>query len=94
MSERSDKPRSRGVVRTASIIQFVPRGIFDDAATKLMGEAFDAACDAMHDTGQPHVVYEVMAKRIIAAATKGERDVTRLRNAALAALANSSRPIE
>jgi hypothetical protein len=86
--------RSRGVVRTASIIQFLPRGIFDDAATKLMGEAFDAACSAMHDTGQPHVVYEVMAKRIIAAAAKGERDPMRLRDAALAALANSSRPID
>jgi hypothetical protein len=91
---KSDKARNRGVVRTASIIQFVPRGIFDDAATKLMGEAFDAACDAMHDTGQPHVVYEVMAKRIMAAASKGERDLTRLRDAALAALGNSSRPIE
>jgi hypothetical protein len=93
MSDKSDS-RNRGVVRTASIIQFVPRGIFDDGITKVMGEAFDAACNAMHDTGQPHVVYEVMAKRIIAAATKGERDVTRLRDAALTALANSSRPIE
>jgi hypothetical protein len=93
MSENSNT-RSRGVVRTASIIQFLPRGIFDDTATKIMGEAFDAACNAMHDTGQPHVVYEVMAKRIIAAAAKGERDLTRLRDAALTALANSSRPID
>jgi hypothetical protein len=94
MPQNNEERRSRGVVQTASIIQSLPRGVFDDAATKRMGEAFDAACKAMHDTGQPHVVYEVMAKRIIAAATKGERDVTRLRDAALAALANSSRPIE
>jgi hypothetical protein len=69
-----------------SILPFVPRGVFDDATTRIMGEAFDAACKELHDTGQPAVVYEVMAKRIIAAARRGERDVTRLRNAALAAL--------
>ena len=69
-----------------SILQFVPRGVFDDQTTLLMGEAFDAACRELHDTGQPAVVHEVMAKRIIAAARKGERDVMRLRNAALAAL--------
>jgi hypothetical protein len=70
----------------ASIIPFVPRGVFDDAATKVMGAAFEAACEALHDTGQPPVVHEVMARRIIAAARKGERDVVRLRDAALAAM--------
>lgn len=60
--------------------------MFDDATTRIMGEAFDAACKELHDTGQPAVVHEVMAKRIVAAARRGERDVTRLRNAALAAL--------
>ena len=69
-----------------SILPFVPRGVFDDATTRIMGEAFDAACKELHDTGQPAVVQEIMAKRIVAAARKGERDVTRLRNAALAAL--------
>jgi hypothetical protein len=72
-----------------SILQFVPRGVFDDQTTRLMGEAFDAACRDLHDTGQPGVVHEVMAKRIIAAARKGERDVTRLRNTALAAFGKS-----
>jgi hypothetical protein len=59
-----------------------------------MGEAFDAACKALHDRGQPTVVYEVIARRIIAAARKGERDVWRLRSAALQALAKSNRPVE
>jgi len=76
---------TRGV-RVGSILPFVPRGVFDDATTRIMGEAFDAACKALHDTGQPAVVQEVMAKRIIAAARRGERDVTRLRNTALSAL--------
>ncbi len=37
-------------------------------------------------SGQPELVHEVMAKRIIAAARKGERGVTRLRDIALAGL--------
>jgi hypothetical protein len=51
-----------------------------------MGEAFDAACEEVGDPGQPPVVREVMAKRIIDAARAGERDVTRLRDAALSGL--------
>jgi hypothetical protein len=53
-----------------SILPFLPRGVFDDAATKTMGEAFDAAWEALHDTGQLELVREVMARRIIAAPTK------------------------
>ena len=60
---------------------------FDDEATRLMGEAFDAACKGLRDTGQPALVREIIAKRIIKAARKGERDPARLRAAGLAALA-------
>jgi hypothetical protein len=59
---------------------------FDDEATRLMGEAFDAACKGLRDTGQPSAVQEVIAKRIIKAAMKGERDPARLRKAGPAAL--------
>jgi hypothetical protein len=59
---------------------------FDDYTIKAMGEAFDAACRALHDKGQPQVVYEVIAKHIIDAAKRGERDIARLRVAGLAAL--------
>jgi len=48
-----------------------------------MSEAFDAACKALNDTGQPESVLEVMAERIITAARLGERDPVRLRKAAL-----------
>ena len=38
----------------ASVLQFVRnKSDFDDEATRLMGEAFDAACKDLHDTGQP-----------------------------------------
>jgi hypothetical protein len=60
---------------------------FDDEATRLIGEAFDAACgDDLHDTGQHAVVREIIAKRIVEAAMKGERDPARLCAAGLAAL--------
>ena len=51
-----------------------------------MGAAFDSACQQLHDTGQPPIVHEVIAKRIIDAARAGERDPVRLRNAGLTAL--------
>jgi hypothetical protein len=52
-----------------------------------MSEAFDAACKMVNHTGQPSdVLREVLAQRIIAAATSGERDPVRLRAAALAGL--------
>ena len=71
----------------ASILPFICHNSdFDDEATRLMGEAFDAACNGLRDTGQPIVVQEVIAKRIIKAAMKGERDPARLRAAGLAAL--------
>jgi hypothetical protein len=72
-----------------SILQFIEKaglaGVFDDHATKVMGEAFDAARKDLHDTGQPDLVYEVIAKRIIEAAKSGERDPEKLRDWALTA---------
>ena len=71
----------------ATVLPFVlNKSDFDDEATRLMGEAFDAACKGLHDTGQPALVREIIAKRIIEAAKKGERDPVRLRDAGLAAL--------
>ena len=51
-----------------------------------MGEALDAACEGLRDTGQPALVREIIAERIIETAKKGERDPARLRSAGLAAL--------
>jgi hypothetical protein len=69
----------------ASILPLIRKAgaAFDDRVTQLMGEAFDSACQELHDTGQPPIVYEVIAKRIIDAAKAGERDLVRLRNAGL-----------
>jgi hypothetical protein len=72
----------------ASILPFIPKAgtVFDDRMTEIMGEAFDSACKELHDSGQPPVVYEVIARRIIDATRTGERDPVRLRNVGLAAL--------
>jgi hypothetical protein len=71
-----------------SILPFVRKAgaVFDDQVTQILGDAFDDACEELHDVGQPDVVYEVIAGRIIDAAKNGERDPGRLREAGLAAL--------
>lgn len=72
----------------ASILPFVRKSgvVFDDHVTALLGQAFDSASRELHDKGQPEIVYEIIALRIIEAAQKGERDVARLAAAGLAAL--------
>jgi hypothetical protein len=59
--------------------------VFDDQATKAMGEAFDAACKVLDEAGQWSVVYEAVAKCIIEIAKSGERDPNQLRDRALTA---------
>jgi hypothetical protein len=58
-------------------------GAFGPEAIAAMSEALEAACNELGDTGQPDVVREIMAGRIIGAARLGERDSARLRAAAL-----------
>jgi hypothetical protein len=72
----------------ASIRPFIKPGDgeFDDHATRVMGEAFDEARKKLHSAGQPTIVFETIAARIIAAASKGERDPVRLREAGLVGL--------
>ena len=56
---------------------------FEPEATAAMGEAFEAACKELHSAGVPEVARKLVARRIIAAARRGERDPVRLRTAAL-----------
>jgi hypothetical protein len=48
-----------------------------------MSEVLDAAFEELQNTGEPAVVRELVATRIIAAARLGERDLARLLQAAL-----------
>ena len=72
----------------ASILPFILKdgNVFDDRMTRIIGDAFDGACSELRDAGQPAIVYEVIAKRIIDAAKNGERDPVQLRNVGLAGL--------
>jgi hypothetical protein len=56
-----------------------------------MGDAFDAACKDLNGSGQPEIVREIIAKRILAAARNGERDPHRLCAKALDALGMTPR---
>ena len=69
-----------------NILTFLKENEFDVEATRLIGDAYDAACAMLHDKGQPGVVQEIIAKRIIAMATTGEREPKELARRALKTL--------
>jgi hypothetical protein len=64
---------------------FRPNESFDPEAVKAIGKAYDMAIAALHDRGQPDIVREVIARRIIKAAQKGELDPAKLCAVALSA---------
>jgi hypothetical protein len=72
----------------ASILPFIrpDDGSFDDEMTHRMGDAFDATIKVLRSTAQPAIVYASIAARIIEAASRGECDPMRLRQAGLTAL--------
>ena len=71
---------------------FKGRG-FDDEATQILGKAYDIACRSLHSKGQPPVVQEFLAKKIIEAAQYGERDPDRLAGIALGMLSPLHREV-
>jgi hypothetical protein len=77
----------------AEVLPFFQGAVFDTDAIRVMGEAFDRACHSLHDVGQPDLVREIIAKRIIEVARDGERDPDELCARALQALGFSIRQI-
>jgi hypothetical protein len=57
-----------------SIAQLFKEAGLDPELTRVMQEAFDRAARSLHDTGQPELIREVLAERIITAARRGVRD--------------------
>jgi hypothetical protein len=85
-SSAMGRMQTRAPISSASRRRLAEVGsVFDDHATKAMGEAFDAARKDLDEAGQPSVVYEAVAKRIIEVAKSGERDPNQLRDRALTA---------
>jgi hypothetical protein len=69
----------------SSIAPFID-GSYDPGALKIMGEAYDMARKKLHDRGQPVIVQEVLAGRIIALVKSGQRDPAKICNEALSSL--------
>jgi hypothetical protein len=57
-------------------------GAFEPETIAVMSEAFEAVCKQLSNAGR-QMAREVIARRIIAAATLGEHDPVRLRESAL-----------
>ena len=70
----------------SAIVPFFRDSGFDAEATRILGEAYDIACRSLHPKGRPPVVQELLAKKIIQVAQRGERDPDRLATIALGIL--------
>ena len=72
------------------IVEFFRKSDFDPETVKVLCDAYDRASKSLHDNGQPDIVKEVSALRIISLAQKGERDPDRLCARALAVLGDKA----
>ncbi len=73
------------------VLQFSRRDkTFDAETTAVLISAYEKATAAIEKSGQPCIMHEVAARRIIAMASKGERNPDRLCAAALATVAKSA----
>ena len=71
-------------------VQLFEQAAFDPDEVKILADAYDRARRSLHDRGQPAIVQEIIAQRIIALAKDGERDPARLCAGALSALGNKA----
>ena len=70
----------------ADILSFLEGRAFAPEDVRIMGQAYDKARGMLQDRGQPHLVEEVIAKRVIDIASTGERDPDVLARQALRSL--------
>ena len=68
---------------SADIIPFLKDNSFDPELTQAVGEAYDRVRKMLHDKGQPDLVQEIIARRVIEIAQTGERDPARISERAL-----------
>jgi hypothetical protein len=61
-------------------------GAFDPEETAAMTAAYAKVCELMRDWGQPDAIKDAIAKRIIEAASRGERDPDEICDCALKSL--------
>jgi len=63
---------------------------FDPEEVQILCDAYEKARRSLHDTGQPDLVTEIIAQKIISLARTGERDPEKLCEGALVALGNKA----
>jgi len=63
---------------------------FDAETVKILLQAYDMARKSLHDKGQPEIVEQIIADRLVAAAKAGERDPEKLCATALTALGSKA----
>ena len=86
-----DKRRSQPVTQLKEVRMKTPAG-FDYEATAAATEAYEKASQSMLDWGQPDIIREIIGKRIIDLASKGERDPDELCEQALKSFGFSESP--
>ena len=73
---------------TAALVHpHVANACFDPDTTKVMGEVFDEMIRSLDRVGRPRVVQEAVARQIIEAVQRGERDRDAIYQRVLAAMA-------
>ena len=65
------------------VVQLFRNGSFDLAGIQALSDAYELARKSLRDTGQPPIVNEVLARRIVDQAESGERNPRALATAAL-----------
>jgi hypothetical protein len=81
-------------------MRYAPNTYFDPEVARVMGEAFTSAWETVQSSGNPELLdgkaewaRETLGLRIIDMAQQGERDASKLRDDALAFLAQA-KPID
>jgi hypothetical protein len=64
------------------VLQFTKRS-FNSDEVSVLGQAFDKACQELYDSGQSDSLEEIIAKRLVTIAARGELDPDRMCEAAL-----------
>ncbi len=67
----------------SSVVPLFRDSGFDAEATQNLGNAYDIACRSLHQKGRPPVVQELLAKKIVEVAQRGELDPDKLAAIAL-----------
>src|SRR5437016_4635471 len=75
----------------AEMSPFLNGHSFDPETTRIMGAAFDKVTRGLHDRGQPAVVQELIAKRILDLAATGTRDPEQLAEQGISAEVHQAR---